>query len=116
MLCGFCKDQDIYDVDFMYELVDSLVGKFQNLDISHCNIWKMIGHDSLSHAGLDDKKFLTIGTKLRATYKITIDTVNLGLSGISSYIMSTWNLCYLLENQMTNKWNLNITYTWKTHL
>ena len=57
MLCGFCKDQDIYEVDSMYELVDSLEENFQNLDFSHHDIWKMIGHDSFSHAGLDDKDF-----------------------------------------------------------
>ena len=57
MLCGFCKDQDIYKVDSMYELVDSLEEKFQNLDLSHRDIQKMIGHDSFSYAGLDDMEF-----------------------------------------------------------
>ena len=38
MLCGFCEDQDIYKVDSMYELVDSLEETFQNLDLSHCDI------------------------------------------------------------------------------
>ena len=57
MLCGFCKDQDIYNVDSMYKLVNSLEEKFQNLDLSHCDIQKMIGHNSFSHAGLDDKEF-----------------------------------------------------------
>ena len=50
MLCGFCEDQDIYEVDSMYELVG-------NLDLSYRDIQKMIGHDSFSHAGLDDKEF-----------------------------------------------------------
>ena len=27
------------------------------MDLLHCVIWKIIGHDSLSHAGLDDKEF-----------------------------------------------------------
>ena len=45
MLCGFCEDQDIYEVDSMYELVDSLEEKFRNLDLSHHDIQKMIGYD-----------------------------------------------------------------------
>ena len=57
MLCGFCKDQDIFEVDSMYKLVDSLKEIFQNLNLSHCNIWKMIGHNSYSLTGLDDKEF-----------------------------------------------------------
>ena len=57
MLCGFCEDQDIYEVDSMYKLADSFEEKFQNLDLSHSDIQKMIRHDSFSHAGLDDKEF-----------------------------------------------------------
>ena len=57
MLCSFCEDQDIYEVDSMYELVDSLEEQFQNLNLSHRNIWKLIGHDSFSHVGLDEKEF-----------------------------------------------------------
>ena len=56
MLCGFRKDQDIYEVESMYKLVDSF-DFFLNLDLSHCGIWKMIRHDSFSHAGLDEKEF-----------------------------------------------------------
>ena len=45
MLCGFCKDKDMYKVDSMYDQIDSLEGKLQNVDLSHCHIWKMIRHD-----------------------------------------------------------------------
>ena len=41
----------------MYKLVNSLGENFQNLDLSHHEIWKMIGHDSFSQAGLDVKEF-----------------------------------------------------------
>ena len=41
----------------MCKLVDSLQENFQNLDLTYCDIGKMIGHNSFSHAGLDDKEF-----------------------------------------------------------
>ena len=42
MLCGFCKDSDIYKVDFMYDLVDFLEAKFRNRNESEAALLDMI--------------------------------------------------------------------------
>ena len=59
MLCGFCKDMDIYRVNTMYKLVDSLEAKFENLDESDDTILDMIDKHLTSDMGLNHREFKT---------------------------------------------------------
>ena len=55
MICRFCEDTRIYDVNSMYKLVDSLEARFKNMDQSEDAILEMIGQHFNSFVGLNAK-------------------------------------------------------------
>ena len=59
MLCGFCEDTRISDVDSMYKLVDFLEARLKNLEKREDVILEIIRQNFVSFAGLNAKESKT---------------------------------------------------------